>query len=97
LPPSTNVTKPFIMVIYIYSMVITAVILFYNKELQQDHVMAVNYDDKKPYNIGRCGIIYSIFNIHFIQQEGSFNNAAKTIGLSFNKTVPSNKTCLDSN
>jgi hypothetical protein len=42
------------MVIYGYSMVITAVILSYNKKLQQYHVMAVNYDGKKPYNTGSC-------------------------------------------
>jgi hypothetical protein len=40
------------MVIYCHSMVITAVILFYNTERRHYHGMAVNYSGKKFYKIG---------------------------------------------
>ncbi len=39
-------------VIYHHSTVITKVMLLYNTEWQYDHKMAVNYQDKKCYNIG---------------------------------------------
>jgi hypothetical protein len=53
LPAWANVIKLFIRVIYCHSMVFTAILMFYNTELQYNHGMVVNYRGKMFYNIGR--------------------------------------------
>jgi hypothetical protein len=46
LPLWGNVIKLFIAVIYCHSMAITMVILFYNTECHQHHIMVINYTGK---------------------------------------------------